>query len=155
MPDDGMSGIWELLRTLFDEADKAFSNAVLASFTTMSSCQTTRIVISKVSRNAKFQTLYKKINQSPAAAYLIQHVSPHVPEDFGEDITYPLPSAGSFSSAIDDWNFLISTIKFNPLIKIFRNEVLNYVCPPSIILLKFIRIYFGTDIRLNTKPTIR
>lgn len=145
----GMDNIWELMRILFDDADKAFCNAALASFTTISSHALTRLVISKASRNVKFQKLYRRANQSEAANYLINQISPHVPEHFGEDLGYPLPSAAASKSTtnrIDNWNFQLSTIKFNPLIKIFRNEVLNYVCPTASIIFKLPRIHFGANL---------
>ena len=142
---DGMNDVWELLRILFDDADKAFCNAVLASFTTMSSHTLTRLVISKASRNVKFQRLYKRASRSEAAEYLIRQIYPHLPENFGEDLGYPVPSSTPASNRVDSWNYQLSTIRFHPFIKIFRNEVLSYVRLISIIF-KSLRIDFGANL---------
>lgn len=141
-----MDKVWEALRILLDEADKDFCTAVFVSFTVMTARTLTRLAISKTSRNPKFRKLYREIRQSAAATYLVEKLSPNIPE-FPEDHLRSF-SANQAPNRIDGWNFEINTIKLNPLINLFRNETLTYVSP-TLISPRLLRIHFCTIFSLN------
>lgn len=124
-----MTKIWEVMNVLFEEADMAFCNGILVGFATMTPRTTATLVLSKVARKPKFRKLYESIYDSPAAAYLIQHMSE---ADNSEGLTPPHSASADSQPNLRLWDYQSSTIKHNPLMRIFSRDLLLYVSPTSI-----------------------